>query len=89
MRTSAADDAACGRKIRGKELGGVGRFRRGMPVKKELPVSALFSFQRGFDCVFETADGVLNLSLDLVGLAFRLQLGVTGRLSDLGDGLCP
>src|ERR1017187_9254559 len=38
----------------------------------------LFPFER----VFDTADGVLNLALNLVGLALRLQLGVTGRLAD-------
>src|ERR1019366_6346728 len=38
----------------------------------------LFPFER----VFDTADGVLNLALNLVGLALRLQLCVTGRLAD-------
>ena len=43
----------------------------------------LFPFKR----VFETADDVLNLALYLVGLALRLQLGVTDRLADrLLDG---
>jgi len=38
----------------------------------------LFSFER----VFDAADGVLNLALYFVGLALRLQLGVTDRLAD-------
>ncbi len=37
-----------------------------------------FAFQR----VFDAADHVLNLALDLVGLALCLQLGVTDRLAD-------
>ena len=35
-----------------------------------------------FERVFEAADGVLNLALYLVGLALRLQLGVTDGLAD-------
>ena len=38
----------------------------------------LFPFER----VFEAADDVLNLALYLVGLALRLQLGVTDGLAD-------
>jgi len=38
----------------------------------------LFPFER----VFDAADSVLNLALDLVGLAFRLQLCVTNRLAN-------
>src|ERR1039458_6317075 len=38
----------------------------------------LFPFER----VFDAAYGVLNLALYLVGLALRLQLGVTDRLAD-------
>jgi acyl-lipid omega-6 desaturase (Delta-12 desaturase) len=37
----------------------------------------LFPFER----VFETTEGVLNLALDLVGLAVRRQLGVTDRFA--------
>jgi hypothetical protein len=36
----------------------------------------LFPFER----IFDVAGGVLNLALDLVGLALRLQLCVTDRL---------
>ena len=32
--------------------------------------------------VLETADSVLNLALNLVGLAVRLQLGIAYRLAD-------
>ena len=42
----------------------------------------LFPFERVFDRVFEAADGILNLAFYLVGLALRLQLGVTDRLAD-------
>src|SRR5450759_359995 len=38
----------------------------------------LFPFER----VFDAANGVLNLPLYLVGLALRLQLGVTDRPTD-------
>jgi hypothetical protein len=38
----------------------------------------LFPFER----IFDAADGVLNLALDLVGLALRLQLCVTDRVAD-------
>ena len=38
----------------------------------------LFSFERAF----EAADGVLNIALYPVGLAVRLQLGVTDRRAD-------
>ena len=38
----------------------------------------LFPFER----VFDAANGVLNLALYLVGLALRLQLGVTDRPAD-------
>ena len=43
-----------------------------------FPAQCLFPFER----VFEAADGVLNLARYLVGLALRLQLGVTDRLAD-------
>jgi hypothetical protein len=33
-------------------------------------------------CVLETADGVLDLALDLFGLAVRLKLGIAYRLAD-------
>src|ERR1041384_3754101 len=43
----------------------------------------LFAFER----VLETANRVLNLALDLVGLAVRLELGIADRLAgDLLDG---
>src|SRR5665647_3118672 len=35
-----------------------------------------------FELVFDATDGVLNLALYFVGLALRLQLGVTDRLAD-------
>jgi hypothetical protein len=35
-----------------------------------------------FEGVLETADGVLNLALYLVGRALRLKLGITNRLAD-------
>src|SRR6266566_1376056 len=35
-----------------------------------------------FERIFEAADGVLNFSLKLIGVAFRLQLGVADRLAD-------
>jgi hypothetical protein len=38
----------------------------------------LFPFER----IFDAADGILNLALDLVGLALRLQLCVTDRVAD-------
>ena len=38
----------------------------------------LFPFER----VLETADSVLDLALNLVGLALSLQLGITRRLAD-------
>jgi hypothetical protein len=38
----------------------------------------LFPFER----IFDAADGVLNLALDLVGLALRLQFCVTDRVAD-------
>ena len=38
----------------------------------------LFPSQR----VFEATDGILNLALDLVGIALRLQLGIADRLAD-------
>src|ERR1019366_4668314 len=46
--------------------------------RKRSHSQCLFSFER----VFDAADGVLNLALYLVGLALRLQLGVTDRLAD-------
>src|SRR6202035_4939718 len=33
-------------------------------------------------CILETADSVLNLAFDLVGLAVGLQLGIAYRLAD-------
>ena len=53
----------------------------GIPMlvrRKSSHSQRLFPFER----VFEAADGVLNLALYLVGVARRLQLGVTGRLAD-------
>jgi hypothetical protein len=38
--------------------------------------------ERVSDCVFEAADGFLNLAFYLVGLALRFQLGVTDGLAD-------
>ena len=47
----------------------------------------LFPFQRVSDRVFEAADGILYLALNLVGIALQLQLRVTDRLADrLLDG---
>src|SRR5664279_2461743 len=46
--------------------------------RKSFHSQCLFSFER----VFDAADGVLNLALYFVGLALRLQLGVTDRLAD-------
>src|SRR5450755_3900824 len=44
----------------------------------------LSSAQRLFPLqdILDAPDGVLNLALHLVGLAFRFQLGVTDRLTD-------
>src|SRR5664280_2969692 len=54
-------------------------LRTGLLVERKSSHSQrLFPFER----VFDTTDGVLNLAFNLVGLALRLQLGVTGRLSD-------
>jgi hypothetical protein len=39
-----------------------------------------------FERIFEAADGVLNFSLKLVGVALRLQLGVADRLRPSIDG---
>ena len=47
-------------------------------TRKRFHSRRLFSFER----ILEAADGVLNLALYLVSLAFRLQLGVTDRLAD-------
>ena len=46
-------------------------------TRKRFHSRRLFSFERILE-----ADGVLNLALYLVSLAFRLQLGVTDRLAD-------
>ena len=46
-------------------------------MKNKLEPS-LFSFER----VLEASDGVLNLTLNLVSVAFRLKLGVADRLAD-------
>jgi hypothetical protein len=46
--------------------------------KKMLPASVpislwcLFPFERVLDRIFDAADGILNLALKLIGLAFRL-----------------
>src|SRR5476651_2039121 len=51
--------------------------------EKEVTHSqCLFPFESVFDRVLEAADGMLNLALYLVGLALRLQLGVTDRFAD-------
>ena len=50
--------------------------------KKAPSLDALFPFEHVLDRVFEAADGILDLAFYLVGLALRLQLGVTGRLAD-------
>ena len=42
----------------------------------------LFPFECVLDRVFDAADGILNLALKLIGLAFRLQLGITDGLSN-------
>src|SRR5271167_1229818 len=47
-------------------------------ARERMGASRLFPFE----CVFDAANGVLNLALDLVGLALRLQLCVTDRLAD-------
>jgi hypothetical protein len=46
------------------------------PNEKNKLAVVLFSFER----ILDAADGVLNLTLNLVGVAFRLQLGVADRL---------
>jgi hypothetical protein len=47
-------------------------------AKRKPRNRTLFSPER----VLETADGILNLALNLVGLALRFQLGVANRLAD-------
>jgi len=44
----------------------------------DLSMPSLFPLER----IFEPADGVLDLTLYLFGLAFGLQLGITHRLAD-------
>lgn len=51
---------------------------------KNKLAAALFSFER----VLDAADGVLNLPLDLVGVAFRLQL-VSPTVLPITCSLCP
>ena len=46
-------------------------------MKNEL-AAGLFSLER----ILDAADDVLNLTLDFVSVAFRLQLGVADHLAD-------
>jgi hypothetical protein len=39
-------------------------------------------FERVFERVFETADGILNLAFGVIGLSFGLQLCITYRFAD-------
>jgi hypothetical protein len=55
-----------------------------------LPHVVIFTDPRGppsllLQRVLETANGVLHLAFDLVGLAVRLEFGVADRFA---DGLC-
>jgi hypothetical protein len=56
----------------------LGYGRDPKPNEKNKLAAVLFSFER----VLDAADGVLNLTLNLVGVAFGLQLGVADRLAD-------
>jgi len=56
----------------------LGYGRDPKPNEKNKLAAVLFSFE----CVLDAADGVLNLTLNFVSAAFRLQLGVARRLAD-------
>src|SRR5664279_1240158 len=56
----------------------LGYGRDPKPNEKNKLAAVLFSFER----VLDAADGVLNLTLNLVSVAFRLQLGDARRLAD-------
>ena len=56
--------------------------RGSFPFTRPIFSQGLFSFERVLDRVFEAADGILYFAFYLVGLALRLQFGVTDGLAD-------